>query len=222
MNKRLLAIGLIAVCCMHQANGQSWLRTFKKKVLDFNPVSTFWQVTPQEAWLDEEDTLKNKLLRIGAKSFERSLCPPVGSVAKGYVIEVGARALGSEKEFVHYGPLVIDGHTVSYYMINFIYSVTFADGDLGQRVAYTLYKMCIRKECPRFVYKQVARVASYLRINQVLDYCLCSFIKKKPYRVVLTDVVKRAITTCIDEIINESFGKPYIEPAIYGNAPRTR
>jgi hypothetical protein len=221
MNKRLLAIGLIIVCCVHQANGQSWLRTFKKNVLDFNPVSTFWQVSPQATWLDKENTLKNNILRIGALSFERSLCPSVGVVAKRYITDVSARGLGEDKEFVHYGPLVIDGKTLSYYMVNFIYGVTFADGDLGQRVSYTLYKMCIRKECSRFVFKQITRVISYLRINKVLDYCLCGFINKKPYRVILTDVAKRAVTSAIDEIIHESFGKPYVLPLINVSAPRT-
>lgn len=222
MNKRLLAVGLMLVFSVNQAKEQSFLRTFKKKVLDFSPVSTFWHVTPYERWVDQNDTIKNRVMRIVAVSLERSLCPSVGTVAKGYAIEKTAHALGTDTEYFHYGPVVVDGQNLSYYMINFMYNVTFSEGDLGQRVAYTLYKMCIRKECARFVYRHIAQALSYLKVSKVLDYCLCSFIKKKPYRIVLTDVVKRAVTTGIEEIIDESFGKPHVFPLIYGDELRTR
>ncbi len=209
-------------CISHQADAQSYLRTFKKKILDFSPIATFWHVEPYDDWLDTTDTLKNKAFRIGALSIERSLCPSVGTVAKGYAIDASARALGPEKEFVHYGPVIVDGQTLSYYMINFIYNVTFAEGDLGQRIAYSLYKMCIRKECSRLLYTQIARVLSFLRVTKVLDQCLCGYVEKKPYRIVLTDVAKRAVKMAIEETIDQSFGKPYVFPLIYGPAPQTK
>lgn len=216
MKKRLLVIGLMIACMFHQTDGKSFLRTFKETVLDFNPISTFWHIEPYDELLDDTDTIKNKALKIGALSIERSLCPNVGTVAKGYAIDASARALGPDKEIIHYGPLVVDGQTLSYYMINFMYNVTFAKGDLGQRVAYTLYKMCIRKECARYVYAQVVRALSFLRVTHVLDHCLCGYIEKKPYRIVLADIAKRAVKMAIEVGIDDSFGRPYVFPLIYG------
>ncbi|MCA9770251.1 hypothetical protein KC460_02685 [Candidatus Dependentiae bacterium] len=184
----------------------------KKNIMDFSPLNFIIDIKPRNELLDVENTYKNKLLHIAAHSC-RGVVPTVGTKVKKTASSAGETLLGKDNKW-GIGTVKVSSKTVSYYSVNGVYSVVFAEGTLRQRVLYTLYKMFVRKVPAHYITNKFLVLTALLGINNCLESTSRWWIGKDGYCAVFAKVAKKAVKSTFELLIDECVGC-YILPHIF-------